>query len=229
MGRKPLAVILVGLMILTAFLGGCRRSAAPPIGELTPEEEATAAMQEAQENSDQGGESLSPLTTVAPSDEATPMATEEPTLEPTVEPTATTAPTVDQAPATEETAEPTPAPTAEVTSGGPTTYVVQPGDNLFRIALKYNLSPEALAQANNITNPGLISVGQTLTIPAGGSTSPTTPPSVPTGCQTVYVVQPGDNLFRIALRYNFSQYYLAQVNNIPNPSVVYVGQQICIP
>ncbi len=229
MGRKPLAVILVGLMILTAFLGGCRRSAAPPIGELTPEEEATAAMQEAQENSDQGGELVSPLATIPPNDEGTPMATAEPTVELTAEPTPATEPDNDETPVLQATAIPTPAPTAEVSSSGPTTYVVQPGDNLFRIALRYNMTPEALAQANNITNPGLIRVGQTLTIPAGGSSSPTTPPSVPTGCETVYVVQPGDNLFRIALRYDYSQYYLAQVNHIPNPAVVYVGQQICIP
>lgn len=229
MGRKPLALILVGLMILSAFLGGCRKSAAPPIGELTPEEEATAAMQEAQENSDQGGEPVSPVPTEVPSFEVTPAATEEePTTEPTAEPTATVAP-VEQEPTVEVTEEPTPTPAPVVTTGGETTYVVQPGDNLFRIALRHNLTTAALAQANNITNPSQISVGQTLVIPAGGTTSPGTSPSVPAGCATVYVVKPGDNLFRIALRYNFSQYYLAQVNHIANPSVVYVGQQICIP
>jgi len=56
-----------------------------------------------------------------------------------------------------------------------------------------------------------------------------TQPQTPSGCANVYVVKPGDNLFRIALRYNYSQYYLAQYNNIANPSLVYVGQPICIP
>jgi LysM repeat protein len=43
------------------------------------------------------------------------------------------------------------------------------------------------------------------------------------------VVQPGDNLFRIALRYNMSYITLARYNNIANPSSIYVGQVIRIP
>ena len=222
MGRRPLALVLVGLLILSALLGGCRKSAVPPIEELTPDEELTAAMEEAQENTDQAGQAESPVPTEQPTEAV------EATEEPAVEPTATTAPleqtTVE--PTAEPVAEETSVPTPVVTSGE-TAYVVQPGDNLFRIALRYNLSVQAVAQANNITNPALILVGQSLVIPAG-SASATTPP-VSTSCGTVYVVQPGDNLFRIALRHNYSQYYLAQYNNISNPSVVYVGQQICIP
>jgi LysM repeat protein len=115
----------------------------------------------------------------------------------------------------------------EVATASGSTYTVQPGDNLFRIALRHNLTTQALAQANNITNPALIQVGQVLSIPAGGNQP--AQPTTPSGCTTVYVVQPGDNLFRIALRHNYSQFYLAQVNSIANPSVVYVGQSICIP
>jgi lysozyme len=48
----------------------------------------------------------------------------------------------------------------------PVTYIVQPGDTLDGIAARLHVSPTALAQANNITNPDLIEVGQVLTIPA---------------------------------------------------------------
>jgi LysM repeat protein len=100
--------------------------------------------------------------------------------------------------------------------------VVQPGDNLFRIALRYGTTVEAIAEANGIANPQLIYVGQQLTIPSAGGQQPS-----PGG--TTYVVQPGDNLFRIALRYNMSYRRLAEYNGIANPSNIYVGQVIRIP
>jgi LysM repeat protein len=52
---------------------------------------------------------------------------------------------------------PTPAPV--------TRYVVQPGDSLYRISLLHGVSIAELIQANNITNPNFIFVGQTLIIP----------------------------------------------------------------
>lgn len=59
-----------------------------------------------------------------------------------------------------------PAPTAPVAGGGSgTVYVVQPGDNLFRIALRFGVSMDAIAQRNGITNYALIYAGQRLTIP----------------------------------------------------------------
>ena len=48
----------------------------------------------------------------------------------------------------------------------PVSYIVQPGDTLDSIAARLHVSPAALAQVNNITDPNLIRVGQVLTIPA---------------------------------------------------------------
>ncbi len=45
------------------------------------------------------------------------------------------------------------------------TYVVQPGDILSAIAEHYSVSVPMLIQANNISNPDALEVGQTLTIP----------------------------------------------------------------
>lgn len=46
-----------------------------------------------------------------------------------------------------------------------TTHIIQPGENLFRIALRYGVDVEALAAANNITNENYIYAGQTLIVP----------------------------------------------------------------
>jgi LasA protease len=48
---------------------------------------------------------------------------------------------------------------------GPETYIVRSGDILSAIAERYSVSIEAIVQANNITNPDALEVGQTLTIP----------------------------------------------------------------
>lgn len=45
----------------------------------------------------------------------------------------------------------------------------------------------------------------------------------------VYVVQPGDTLSHIAQRYGTTWQALAQYNNLANPSLIRVGQQIRIP
>jgi len=54
-----------------------------------------------------------------------------------------------------------------------TTYVVQAGDNLSEIAQRFNISLEALMEANGIENPDAISEGQTLIIPGRVSSAET--------------------------------------------------------
>ena len=119
---------------------------------------------------------------------------------------------------------PTPTPTTPPgTPGAPIVHVVQRGENLFRIALRYNTTVEAIAAANGIRNPQFIYVGQKLTIPQGGGTTP------PPGGGRTHVVQPGENLFRIALRYGTTPQAIAAANNLPNIHLIYVGQVLRIP
>ena len=109
-----------------------------------------------------------------------------------------------------------------VPAGG-TTYIVQSGDRLFSIGRMFNVDPYAIAQANNIHAPFIIYPGQNLTIPGSGGATP-----VP-GTGNQYTVQPGDNLFRIALRYGRSMQAIAAANNIPNTGLIFVGQVLVIP
>jgi LysM repeat protein len=77
---------------------------------------------------------------------------------------------------------PTVAPTSAVvepTSGRTNTYVVQSGDNLSGIAFKYGVSVDALMKANGLANPDMITVGQTLVIPAASATTAETPEETP--------------------------------------------------
>jgi LysM repeat protein len=119
-----------------------------------------------------------------------------------------------------------------VSAQGGTTHVVQPGENLFRIALRYGKTVSALAEANGIVNPNLILVGQVLTIPGtgDGTATPTPDPDQPTPpTTTTHIVQRGENLYRIALRYGTTVSTLAALNNLPNPNLIFVGQHLAIP
>lgn len=58
-----------------------------------------------------------------------------------------------------------PAATQPAAPAANSTYVVQAGDTLYVIAAKLNVSVQALATANNITNPSSIQVGQVLKVP----------------------------------------------------------------
>lgn len=48
----------------------------------------------------------------------------------------------------------------------PQTYVVQSGDTLFEIGLKFKVDWRSIAEANGIEDQGALRAGQTLTIPA---------------------------------------------------------------
>ncbi len=63
---------------------------------------------------------------------------------------------------------------------------------------------------------------------------PTTAPSINTGGtagpgEQIYVVQSGDNLYRISLRFGVSQAAIQQRNGIADPNRIRVGQQLIIP
>lgn len=112
----------------------------------------------------------------------------------------------------------TPAPT-------PKTYVVQRGDTLGAIALRHNITVNALAQLNNISNTNLIRVGQVLKIP----TRTSTPTPAPAPTQKTYVVKYGDTLSQIALTHGVTLASLASFNGIANVNAISVGQVLKIP
>lgn len=116
-------------------------------------------------------------------------------------------------------------------------HIVQPGETLYRIGLRYGVSWQAIMQANGL-NSTIIYVGQQLVIPVEGipaatQAAPANPPQpAPTPSApstTTYIVQRGDTLFRIATRFGVTTAELAAANNLVNPALIYVGQVLTIP
>jgi LysM repeat protein len=152
---------------------------------------------------------------------------------PTMAPPTAVAPTTVPPTVAPPTAAPTPVPVI--------TYVVRPGDTLFGIALRFNTTVGALQRANNIANPNLIFAGQRLIIPQPGPVQPIptaitlpggdaeTVPLPPTSIPTLHVVQPGDNLYTLAIRFDTTVSALVSANDIANPNLIFVGQTLIIP
>ncbi|WP_106495283.1 LysM peptidoglycan-binding domain-containing protein [Lentibacillus sp. Marseille-P4043] len=93
-------------------------------------------------------------------------------------------------------------------------HVVQQGEMLWTIAQRYGADVNQIILVNQLDNPNVLVVGESLVIP------------IP---YREYVVQPGDNLWAIAQRYGVTLQELASANNITNPSQLYVGQMLVIP
>jgi len=112
-------------------------------------------------------------------------------------------------------------------------HVVQAGENLFRISLRYDTSIDAIMAANGLTDAHTIKAGQELIIP-GTQTEAAAPPtespeSVPTATmEEAHIVQSGDTLSSIALRYGIPLWTLMQSNGLTN-HIIYVDQRLVVP
>lgn len=218
-----------GMIVVSLMLAGCTLSgtgAVPltppedmgsallptPTDSISPDVFATQTMQSQQ----------APVPTVTPTVDLTAQAAITPTADSTAEATGEAA----EEPTDEATDEPD-----DNTVAGSCVYTVEAGDTLFNIAMSFDATVEDIASANGITDADTLDIGDELTIPdcsgsGSGSTGGTTGGS---SGDTVYVVQPGDNLFRIALNYGIDWQDLAAYNGITDPTSLTIGQEIYIP
>lgn len=95
------------------------------------------------------------------------------------------------------------------------TYTVRYGDCLSTIGSRLGVSWQSIANANGIKSPYIIYTGQVLKIPGGSS-----------GGGKYYIIRSGDTLSGIAAAYGTLYQYLAQINGIGNPDLIYPGQSI---
>lgn len=108
------------------------------------------------------------------------------------------------------------------------THVVRPGENLYRIALRYGITVDALARANGVMDPARIRSGQILTIPGvdpSGVSRAAAPPRTTAGA---YTVQRGDTLSSIARRHGTSVAALMEINGLRSDRIG-AGQSLRIP
>jgi LysM repeat protein len=101
---------------------------------------------------------------------------------------------------------------------GSMAYEVKRGDTLSAIAAHYGVSVAALLEANDIPNPDLIRIGQSIIIPGEGGQA-----------DRIHVVASGETLGAIAVEYKTRSSEIASLNDLANPDLIRVGQKLKIP
>lgn len=118
------------------------------------------------------------------------------------------------------------------TTAGYSKYRVRRGDNLWKIANKFNTTIAALKRANGLVS-NEIYPGMSLMVP-GYSSSDTrynddqSASSEPGNAYSEYVIKRGDSLWKIAQKHNVDIKNLAQWNNITSSSKLYPGDKLKI-
>lgn len=118
------------------------------------------------------------------------------------------------------------------------TYTVQKGDSLYKIAQKFDTTPEALMEINQLQN-NLLEVGQILQI----SNPFPTPSHIgkdicppfdenkwidETEKYDTYIVKPGDSLYKIANQFHTNIGNISYINNLKN-TLLMIGQKLLVP
>lgn len=99
-------------------------------------------------------------------------------------------------------------------------YIVQPGDTLSSIAVRFNVTLADLLAANNMTDPNLLAAGQQLVIPGLDGV---------TGTLDTEVVNFGDSFRSLVRRTQVSIPLLRKLNRLVSPTEFYVGASMIIP
>ncbi len=108
-------------------------------------------------------------------------------------------------------------------------HKIRRGQTLFSLALKYNTSVKAIAQANNINRSSVLVAGKLIKIPVRGSTAYQEAPSSPTVYHaSTHTVRSGDSLWIIAKRYGTTTHAIKELNRLPDTSLS-VGQVLNLP
>lgn len=107
----------------------------------------------------------------------------------------------------------------EQQSPGPI-YIVQEGDNLWSIALRFGVTVDELASYNQIDDPGKISPGDELIIPGLEGIQ---------GVLETRTVPYGENLRSLSRRYQIPIDTLSRLNRITSPNELYGGSDLILP
>ncbi len=99
-------------------------------------------------------------------------------------------------------------------------YIVQPGDTLWGIAVRFNIPLSELMRANGLTENSALFPGQQLILPGLEGVN---------GILTTQIVGLGDTLRSLARRYQTSLAVLQRLNRLISPSQLYVGSNLILP
>ncbi len=101
------------------------------------------------------------------------------------------------------------------------------GDTVYSLAQRYKTSAENLSAANCFTSFDL-ATGSVVYVPPVPTVT-VIPCGPPAGWVKTHIVQPGDNLYRIALSYGLTYPQLQRANCMGGSITIYAGQRLWVP
>ena len=99
-------------------------------------------------------------------------------------------------------------------------YVVEAGDSLWGIALKFGLDAVQLAEANGMTLGEALAVGRELVVPGFDGIS---------GILSTRPVEYGETVRSLSLRHGLTVETVTRLNRVVSPGRLYVGQDVIFP
>lgn len=103
--------------------------------------------------------------------------------------------------------------------GGPT-YVVQAGDTLYLIALKFGTSVDDILKVNTLVNPDFLSPGDELVIPGLEGVQ---------GKLTTENLALGETLRSLSVRHQITVEQITKLNHLTSPSEAFAGASLILP
>ncbi len=97
-------------------------------------------------------------------------------------------------------------------------YLVKEGESIESISQNLNIDPNMLKGLNNIYDGEYLRAGMELVVPKHQEKY-----------FNIYVIESGDNLFKIAEKYNINPTLLASLNGLNMEDYIYPGQELLIP
>ncbi|MDO8107942.1 LysM peptidoglycan-binding domain-containing protein [Isoptericola sp. b441] len=104
-------------------------------------------------------------------------------------------------------------------------HVVQPGDTVSGLAVRYGTTTSAIVSANRLDRRALIRVGEMLSIPDAAAPSPA--PAPPT--TTTHTVRTGETVSGIAAQYGTTVAAIVAANGLDSRALILAGQDLVIP
>lgn len=110
-------------------------------------------------------------------------------------------------------------------------YKVRSGDTVYALSRHYGVSEDMIKQANPGLKPSQLKIGQTLRIPAFKDVAPYAGKSANKNIAYTgsYVVQQGDSLWSISLKYDVQVESLAEANNMKVDAILRIGSTLKVP
>jgi len=142
-------------------------------------------------------------------------------------PATTTTPTVATTLVAVATTTGPPATTTVAVADVPESVTVEKGDSLSKIAKRYGTTVDALVRINGLCDANQIFVGQVVVLedPEAGADADAAEDRAETAIVTV---QPGDSLSKIAKRHDTTVEELMALNDIDDPNLLFVGQELLV-